>query len=113
LAILDTSIIIEKLKNNEQISDNITEAIEYPPILSYGKFSGKIFLIQRKDILLALELQIKLRKTGKPKGLSDLLIAAISINRQEELLSSDEDFEDIVKICNLKLNSARPLSMRY
>jgi predicted nucleic acid-binding protein len=46
-------------------------------------------LIQKKDILLALELQIKLRKTGKPKGLSDLLIAAISINRQEELLSSD------------------------
>jgi len=105
LAILDTSIIIEKLKNNEQISDNITEvsAIEYPPILSYGKFNGKIFLIQRKDVLLALELQIKLRETGKPKGLSDLLIAAISINRQEELLSSDEDFEDIVKICNLKL----------
>jgi predicted nucleic acid-binding protein len=44
-----------------------------------------------------------LRKTGKPKGLSDLLIAAIRINRQEELLSSDEDFEDIVKVCNLKL----------
>jgi hypothetical protein len=63
----------------------------------------RIFLIQRKDILLALELQIKLRKTGKLKGLSDLLIAAISINRQEELLSSDEDFEDIVKVCNLKL----------
>jgi predicted nucleic acid-binding protein len=105
LAILDTSIIIDKLKNNEQISDNITEVsvIEYPPILSYTKFSGKIFLIQRKDILLTLELQIKLRKTGKPKGLSDLLIAAISINRQEELLSSDEDFEDIVKVCNLKL----------
>ena len=105
MAILDTSIVIEKLKNNEQISDNITEvsAIEYPPILSYGKFSGKIFLIQRKDVLLALELQIKLRETGKPKGLSDLLIAAISINRQEELLSRDEDFEDIVKICNLKL----------
>lgn len=63
----------------------------------------RIFLIQRKDILLALELQIKLRKTGKLKGLSDLLIAAISIKRQEELLSSDEDFEDIVKVCNLKL----------
>ncbi|MCI4439545.1 DNA-binding protein [archaeon] len=60
-------------------------------------------MIQRKDILLALELQIKLRKTGKLKGLSDLLIAAISIKRQEELLSSDEDFEDIVKVCNLKL----------
>jgi predicted nucleic acid-binding protein len=57
--------------------------------LSYAKFSGKIFLIQRKDILLALELQIKLRKLENPKGLLDLLIAAISINRQEELLSSD------------------------
>lgn len=43
MAILDTSIIIDKLKNNEQISDNITEVsvIEYPPILSYAKFSGK------------------------------------------------------------------------
>jgi hypothetical protein len=50
LAILDTSIIIDKLKNNEQISDNITEVsvIEYPPTLSYAKFSGKIFLIQRR-----------------------------------------------------------------
>jgi len=60
LAILDTSIIIDKLKNNEQISDNITEVsvIEYPPILSYAKFSGKIFLIQRKDILLALNFRL-------------------------------------------------------
>jgi predicted nucleic acid-binding protein len=63
--------------------------------------SAVIFLIQRKDILLALELQIKLRKLENPKGLLDLLIVAISINRQEELLSSD--FEDIVKVCNLKL----------
>lgn len=87
------------------IRENIAEVsvIEYPSILNYDKFHGKIHLIQRGDILLALEMQIKLREAGKPKGLSDLLIAAISINRQEELLSSDEDFEGIMKICGLKL----------
>jgi len=47
--------------------------------LSYAKFSGNIF-DPRKDILLALELQIKLRKLENPKGLLDLLIVAISIN---------------------------------
>ncbi|MBO3842943.1 MAG: DNA-binding protein [Candidatus Brockarchaeota archaeon] len=76
-------MIIEKLKNGESIRENIAEVsvIEHPPILNHDKFHGKIHLIQRGDIILALEMQIKLREAGKPKGLSDLLIAAISINR--------------------------------
>jgi len=42
---------------------------------------------------------------GKPKPFSDLLIAAICINRNEELISTDEDFKDIANVSNLKLRS--------
>ncbi|MEM3713245.1 MAG: type II toxin-antitoxin system VapC family toxin [Thermoproteota archaeon] len=64
-------------------------------------------MIQRKDVLLALELQVKLGEIGKPKGLSDLLIAAISINRGEELVTCDEDFENIVKVSSLRAKIVR------
>jgi len=40
---------------------------------------------------------------GKPKPFSDLLIAAICINRNEELLTNDKDFNDIAQISNLRL----------
>ena len=55
MVILDTSVIIEKIKNDEQINDNTTEVsvIKYPPILNYGKFRGNMFLIQRKDVLFS------------------------------------------------------------
>jgi len=47
---------------------------------------------------LAIELQVKLRARGKPKPFSDLLIAAICINRDEELVIKDTDFEDIAEV---------------
>jgi len=56
-----------------------------------------------EDYELAYKLQLKLMKAGKPKPFSDLLIAAICINRNEELIINDEDFKDIANISNLKL----------
>jgi len=55
------------------------------------------------DIKLAINLQIKLRKLGKPKPIADLLIAAICINRNEELITRDKDFLDIAKVSDLKV----------
>ena len=55
------------------------------------------------DIELAINLQIKLRKLGKPKPIADLLIAAICINRNEELITKDKDFLDIAKVSDLKV----------
>jgi predicted nucleic acid-binding protein len=45
-----------------------------------------------------------LRERGKPKPFSDLLIAAICINRDEELVTKDKDFRDIAETSNLKIN---------
>ena len=46
-------------------------------------------------------------KSGRPKPFSDLLIAAICINRNEELITNDEDFKDIANISNLKLKKQK------
>ena len=56
---------------------------------------------------LAIELQMKLRAKGKPKPFSDLLIAAICINRDEELVTKDTDFEDIAEVSVLRLKFIR------
>jgi len=55
------------------------------------------------DIKLAINLQIKLRKLGRQKPIADLLIAAICINRNEELITRDKDFLDIAEISDLKV----------
>jgi len=105
LVIVDTNIIIKRVKNRQEITENITEisAIEYPPILNYDKFKGHIYLLERRDIITAIELQRKLREMGLPKGVADLLIAAISINRNEKLVTMDENFLDIAKISRLNI----------
>ena len=92
-------MVIEKVKKNEDIKENITEVtiVEYPPIMDYKKFHGKVLIIERTDVLLSIELQRRLRLIGKPKSLSDLLIASICINRNEELITKDKDFLDIAK----------------
>ena len=102
---IDTNIIIKRVKNKEEIAENITEVsvIEYPPILGYKNFRGRIHLIERRDIAKAIELQRKLRRRGLPKGIADLLIAAICINRNEKLVTMDENFLDIAKVSNLNV----------
>jgi len=105
LVVIDTNIIIRRVKNEEKIPENITEIsiIEYPPILSYENFEGKVYLIERRDIIKSIELQKKLRRIGLPKGVADLLIAAICINRKEKLLTTDKDFLDIAEISELNV----------
>lgn len=77
--------------------------VEFPQMLTYRKFSGGIVYPTPEDYELAYKLQLKLMKAGKPKTFSDLLIAAICINRNEELTTNDEDFKGITKISSLKL----------
>ncbi|MCD6593913.1 DNA-binding protein [Candidatus Bathyarchaeota archaeon] len=62
--------------------------MEFPQVLTYRKFSGRIVYPMPEDYELAYKLQLKLMKAGKPKPFSDLLIAAICINRNEELLTT-------------------------
>jgi len=102
---IDTNIVIERVKRDNEIRENITEVTiaEYPPIMDYKKFHGRVLIIERDDVLLSIELQKRLRVAGKPKSFSDLLIASICINRNEELITRDEDFLDIAKVSNLKV----------
>lgn len=51
-----------------------------------------------RDQLRASSLQEKLRVLGKPMGASDLLIAAVCLNKDEELVTLDEDFLVIKEI---------------
>jgi len=105
MSVIDTNIAIERVKSNSDIYENITEVtlVEYPPIIDYPKFYGKILPIDRKDILLAIEIQRRLRTIGKQKPFADLLIASICINRNEELITKDKDFLDIAKVSNLRV----------
>ena len=58
----------------------------------------------QEDLNFAVELQNKLRKIGRMKGSADLIIAAVCINKDEPLLTSDSDFDDIQRVSDLKLS---------
>jgi len=102
MTILDTSIVINLIKNRKTINEDLTiiTLAEFSPILEYSKFNGNIIYPTRKDLNLTIQLQQKLRKIGKPKSFTDLLIAAICINRNEMLITKDENFKDIAKYRN-------------
>lgn len=105
MKLLDTMILREKIRNKEEIEEytTIVNIIEFPKIITYKKFKGKVIFPDKPDYELALRLQVKLAKIGKMKPFSDLLIAAIAINRDLELVTRDKHFLDIRKVSNLKL----------
>ena len=100
MPILDTNVLIDKIRRCEEIHKNITEitVLEYPPILKYPKFYGKTYYLRRSDLNLSLKIQINLRKIGAQKPIPDVLIASICINRDEELITKDEVSSLKVKI---------------
>jgi len=105
MAVLDTCVVIEMIRKGTEITDDITVVtlVEFPPILEYAGFKGRVIMPSAEDYFTAYRLQRKLRQLGKPKSFSDLLIAAICINRGDELVTRDEDFLDISAISELKL----------
>jgi len=105
MVILDTSVIIDRVKRGEEIRENITGVtfVEYPAIVRYKKFYGNVLFPTVDDFLLAHKIQEELLKMGKPKTFADLLIASICINNSEELITKDKDFSDIAEASNLKV----------
>ena len=105
MVVLDTSVVIERFKSNEEIEENITVVtlIEFPKISGYKHFKGSVYFPTIDEYSLAFELQKKLYEHGKPKAFSDLVIASISINRAEELITKDSDFKNIAEVSNLNL----------
>jgi len=105
MVVLDTNIVIERVKRREGINENITAVtfVEYPKVVYYKKFYGKILFPNIDDFLLAHKLQNKLIGIGKAKTFADLLIASICINRNEELITKDKDFLDIAEVSKLRV----------
>ncbi len=81
----------------------IVTIAEFPSLLEYSKLEGSVVYPTRSDLDLAVELQLKLKNKGRLKPFSDLLIAAMCINRNEELVTRDTNFNEIAEISKLKV----------
>jgi len=105
MVVLDTSIVIDKVSRREEVEENITVVtlIEYPKISGHPLFKGKVYLPTERDYITAFKVQRELYKRGKPKSFADLIIAAICINRKQELVTKDDDFKDIAKVSELNV----------
>lgn len=66
MSIIDTSLAIDRVAEGKAIREGITviTAMEYPLILEYKNFYGRIIYPEKKDLDLAVELQSKLGKRG-------------------------------------------------
>ncbi len=97
MTILDTNIVIDRVKLRKPINEDITAVtlVDYPKIVYYKHFYGGIVFPIKQDFILAHRLQLELLRMGRPQAFSDLLIATIAINRDEELITRDQDFEYI------------------
>ena len=97
MTILDTSIVIDRIREKKSIQEDITAVtlVEYPRIIFYKHFYGGIIFPIRDDFILAHRIQLELLRVGKPQAFADLLVAAIAVNRDEELVTRDRDFTHI------------------
>lgn len=93
------------MSDGQEINENVCmiSIIEYPPLLEYPRFKGKVLLAELRDFELALEIQRKLMGKGRMKPAADLIISATCINRGETLRTADSDFEEIRKVSDLKV----------
>jgi predicted nucleic acid-binding protein len=105
--IADTNVIIDRHKSGEDIPENISivSSTEFPPILESEFFEGEIYTLTSEDQVLAIKLQKKLRDRGDPVPAPDLLIAAAAINRDEKVVTNDEDFKQISSVSRLEIES--------
>jgi len=95
--ILDTSAVVERVRARKPVTEDITAVtlVEYPKIIYYRHFSGGVVFPVYEDYIVAHRLQLALIGLGKPQAFSDLLVAAVAINRGEVLATRDSDFEVI------------------
>ena len=94
MAILDTNVVIEKVKHKEKIEEDITvlTLIEFPKVAFYERFYGNIVYPEEEDFELASKVQLELLKMGKPQDPVDVLIASIVVNLNVGLTTYDGDF---------------------
>lgn len=105
--IVDTNVIIDRYRSNEEISENISivSSMEFPPVLESELFDGEVYTLTSEDQVLAVKLQKKLRNRGDAVPAPDLLIAAVAINRDEKVVTNDEDFRQISSVSDLSIEN--------
>lgn len=105
MVVLDTNVILDRIKGRSNIRENVTvvSVIEFPLILKYVKFKGKVYYPKLEDFKKAYKIQEKLYQIGNMKNFADLLIATICINKVEKLVTKDTDFKDIAEASHLEV----------
>jgi predicted nucleic acid-binding protein len=105
MTVIDTSLLADMMSEGQEIDENVCmiSIVEYPLLLDYTRFKGKVLLAELRDFELALEIQRKLMVKGRMKPAADLIIAATCINLGETLRTADSDFEEIRKVSQLKI----------
>jgi len=105
LVVLDTGVVLDRVKLKKEVPENVTvvSVVEWPPLLKYAKFRGKVYYPRLEDFRVAYETQERLYRVGKMKGFADLLLASICVSRNEKLVSNDSDFKDIAEVSDLNV----------
>lgn len=87
MAVLDTNVVIERIKRREEIRENTTAVtfVEYPKIVYYKKFYGKILFPDVEDFMLAHKTQNKLL-VGQSKNICRF---AYSVNLHKQKRGAD------------------------
>jgi hypothetical protein len=88
--VLDASILIE----GKHGLTTVYGVIEHPPAIH----NCLVLWPEKADYDRALDLAWKLRLRGTPVGCTDLLIAAMCLNRDLTLVTKDKDFQQIQAI---------------
>jgi len=109
MVVLDTSVVIDKVRKQEEVRENITVVTltEYPKISGHPLFKGRVYFPTEQDYIAAFNIQRESYRRGKPKSFADLIIAAICINRREKLITKDDNFRDIAEVSELNVEISK------
>lgn len=97
--LFDTSAVVDLVLHKDYKvvpgAISIITIIEWPPALNYAH---RILYPTKSDYAKAVELQVRLRRKGKPLPAADLIIAAMAINNDMVLVALDEHFQTIREV---------------
>jgi len=95
----DTSAVVDLvLRRDYKVvpgAISIITVIEWPPALNYVH---RVLYPTKSDYAKAIELQVRLRRRGRPLPATDLIIAAMAINNEMVLVTLDEHFQAIREV---------------
>jgi len=93
----DTSSLINAYKQRKQLAGYTTifNVVEFPKIL---EFKLTVIYPSKSDYNIAIKLSKDLLRIGKPIPAIDLMVAAMALNRDMKLVTSDGHFAVIQEI---------------